>query len=243
MPFYAKYVLGASTDETGYLLGAAFVAAIPGLAIWTALAKRFGAWRAWRWACVTFGLSLVPLLLISSVNAAYLFMVLIGLSLAGQLMLSNLLISDAVDADEVDTRTRRAGMYFGINGFLIRFAFSLQGLALGLVLSVSGYVQPAAPTDVPAQPAAALWGMRILIAVLPMLAMAIAYWAISHYPLHGENLTVLKQCRRTRAAREWRQQVRGWKAGKDPRRSVCGRWRRRCAITGSTCTACRAGSG
>jgi hypothetical protein len=62
-------------------------------------------------------------------------------------------------------------MYFGINGFLIRFAFSLQGLALGLVLSVSGYVQPATPTDVPAQPAAALWGMRILIAGLPMLAM------------------------------------------------------------------------
>jgi glycoside/pentoside/hexuronide:cation symporter, GPH family len=193
MPFYAKYVLGASTNETGYLLGAAFVAAVPGLAIWTALAKRFGAWRAWRWACVTFGLSLVPLLLISSVNAAYVFMVLIGLSLAGHLMLSNLLISDAIDADEVDTRTRRAGMYFGINGFLIRFAFSLQGLALGLVLSVSGYVQPAAPTDVPAQPAAALWGMRILIAVLPMLAMAIAYWAISRYPLHGEKLTVLKQ--------------------------------------------------
>jgi GPH family glycoside/pentoside/hexuronide:cation symporter len=108
-------------------------------------------------------------------------------------MLSNLLISDAIDADEVATRTRRAGMYFGINGFLIRFAFSLQGLALGLVLSVSGYVQPATPTDVPAQPAAALWGMRILIAVLPMLAMAIAYWAISRYPLHGEKLTVVKQ--------------------------------------------------
>jgi GPH family glycoside/pentoside/hexuronide:cation symporter len=192
MPFYAKYVLGASTDETGYLLGAAFVAAIPGLVIWTALAKRFGAWRAWRWACVTFGLSLIPLLFISSVITAYLFMVLIGLSLAGHLMLSNLLISDAIDADEVDTRTRRAGMYFGINGFLIRFAFSLQGLALGLVLSVSGYVQPATPTDVPAQPAAALWGMRILIAVLPMAAMAIAYWAISRYPLHGEKLTTLK---------------------------------------------------
>ena len=35
--------------------------------------------------------------------------------------------------------------------------------------------------------------MRILIAVLPMLAMVITFWAISRYPLHGEKLTVLKQ--------------------------------------------------
>lgn len=193
MPFYAKYVLGASSAETGYVLGAAFAVAVVGLAIWTPYTKRVGARRAWQVCCLTFSLSLIPFLFISNLTAGLIAAAILGLSLAGLLMLPNLLIADAVDADEADTHSRREGMFFGINGFIIRFAFVLQGLALGGVLSTTGYVQPATPADVIAQPDSALWGMRFLIAVLPMLAMAVTYWAVTRYPLHGERLAEVRR--------------------------------------------------
>ena len=193
MPFYAKYVLGASTGETGYVLGAAFVVAILGLAIWTPVTKRIGAWRAWRLCCVSFSLSCLPFLLVSDLAGGIAAAAILGLSLAGYLMLPNLLIADAIDDDALATGSRREGMFFGMNGFVIRFAFTLQGLALGFVLTSTGYVQPTALVAVPAQPGAALLGMRVLVAVLPILASAVAYWAVTRFPLHGERLAEVKR--------------------------------------------------
>lgn len=193
MPFYAKYVLGASTGETGYVLGAAFVAAILGLVLWTRYAKRAGARRAWQVCCITFSLSTLPFLFASDLASGLITATILGLSLAGYLMLPTILISDVTDADELETHTRREGMFFGINGFVIRFAFTLQGLALGVVLATTGYVQPLMPADTPAQPDAALWGMRALVTLLPIAASAITYWALARYPLHGERLTEVRR--------------------------------------------------
>ena len=202
MPFYAKYVLGASTEETGYVLGAAFIAAILGLVLWTRYAKRAGARRAWQVCCLTFSLSALPFLFVSDLAGGLMTAAVLGLSLAGYLMLPTIVISDVTDADELETRTRREGMFFGINGFVIRFAFTLQGLALGFVLTATGYVRPLTPADAPAQPPlasgggqpdAALWGMRALVTLLPIVASAITYWALARYPLHGERLAEVKR--------------------------------------------------
>ena len=193
MPFYAKYVLGASTEETGYVLGAAFVVAILGLVLWARYTKRAGARRAWQVCCITFSLSTIPFLFVSDLTGGLITAAILGLSLAGYLMLPLMLISDVTDADELETRTRREGMFFGINGFVIRFAFTLQGLALGLVLTTTGYVQPLAPAETPVQPDSALWGMRALVTLLPIAASAITYWALARYPLHGERLAEVRR--------------------------------------------------
>ena len=103
-------------------------------------------------------------------------------------MLPDLLIADVVDADELDTGTRREGMYFGMNGLIIRLAFSLQGIITGTVLTWSGYVAPTPLELYPAQPDAALWGIRLMIGGFPALALLLAYWFLRHYALHGQRL-------------------------------------------------------
>jgi GPH family glycoside/pentoside/hexuronide:cation symporter len=79
-------------------------------------------------------------------------------------------------------------MHFGINGFIIRFAFTLQGFVAGLTLSQSGYVNPTPGDLFPAQPASAILGLRLMTAAAPALASLVVIWALERYPLHGARL-------------------------------------------------------
>lgn len=200
VPFYAKYVLGiqAATEFLGLaldvgmqnslLLAAAFVVALPGMGLWTLLARRWGAWRTLRAACLVGAAGLLiffwPQTFAQGVTATAVF----GLPLAGLLMLPDLLIADAVDADELATGARREGLYFGMNGFVIRFAFTIQGLVTGAVLTLTGYVAPTADVLNPVQPAAALLGLRWMLAGIPALALLLAFFLLRGYSLRGERL-------------------------------------------------------
>jgi len=206
-PFYTKYVLriqgpvaipglGATLDagtQTSLFLAAAFVAALPSMAIWTAVAHRWGVWRALRTACLLASGSLVLFFLPSDFFSGVLATAVFGVSLAGLMMLVRLLIADLVDADELETGARREGMYFGMNGFVIRFAFMFQGFITGTVLTVSGYVSPSADVLYPAQPAAALWGIRWMIGGIPALAAVLAFFLLRGYSLRGERLVQVQE--------------------------------------------------
>lgn len=93
----------------------------------------------------------------------------LAFGLAGLLVLLDILIADIVDEDEVKTGVRREGMYFGVNGFMIRLGISLNAIIMGNVLNAFGY-----DPNLAVQPASALTGMRLLMTLVPMLAMAVA---------------------------------------------------------------------
>ncbi|MEW5985987.1 MAG: MFS transporter [Chloroflexota bacterium] len=204
VPFYAKYVLriqgpvaaGGITLDVGLqnslLLAVPFVIALPAMGIWTAVAHRLGAWRTLRVACLAGAASLLlffwPHDFWTGVTATGIF----GLTLAGLLMLTDLLVADVVDADELVTGARREGLYFGMNGLVIRLAYTIQGLITGAVLTVTGYVAPAATTLYPEQPTAALNGIRLMIAGIPTLAMFMAFLLLRGYRLHGRRLTAVQ---------------------------------------------------
>ena len=145
---------------------------------------------------VVIGIFTIALLLFFLPGGFYgglLVVVLFGVGLAGLLMLTDLLVADLVDDDELKTGRRREGMFFGINGFVIRFAFTIQGILTGLLLELSGYV-PAGPQLLyPQQPAAALFAMRLLIGGIPALAAIIAFFILRPYSLRGERLRQVQQ--------------------------------------------------
>jgi GPH family glycoside/pentoside/hexuronide:cation symporter len=200
VPFYAKYVLriqapvqvGGMTLDVGLqnslLLGAAFIVALPAMVLWTALARRWGAWQTLRRCCLVAAGSLLLFFLPGDFWGGVAATAFFGLSLAGLLMLTDLLIADLVDADELLTGTRREGLYFGMNGFAIRFAFTIQGLITAVVLTWSGYVPPSPGLLYPEQPAMALLGIRLMLAGIPALALLLAIGFLQRYSLHGDNL-------------------------------------------------------
>ncbi|MBL8055913.1 MAG: MFS transporter [Anaerolineales bacterium] len=200
IPFWAKYVLrlqapvsvaGLTLDvglQNSLLLGTALIMSLPTLPLWAWLAQRRGGRRAWQLAQVTFALGMALVFLATDFYQALAAIAMVGLSFSGLLVLPDLLIADVIDEDQTVTGARREGLYFGINGFVIRFAFTLQGLTLGAVLAATGYVNATAADLFPAQPPAALLGLRFLVAGLPILISLFVVWALQRYPLHGARL-------------------------------------------------------
>jgi GPH family glycoside/pentoside/hexuronide:cation symporter len=205
IPFYAKYVLeiqgpttvGGLTLDPGLqnsaLLAAAFFVALLAMPIWTAAAKRFGAWKALSGCALFAAASLLLFFLPATFLAGMAATAFFGLSFAGLLMLPDLLIADLVDADELQTGARREGMYFGMNGLIIRLAFVIQGILTAVILTTTGYVNPSEGVLYPAQPDSALFGIRLMLAGLPSMALLLAFIVLRRYRLKGETLAQVRE--------------------------------------------------
>ena len=187
IPFYAKYVLSAGALETSMILFSAFAVAIPMMFVWRAVSVRYGAKASYLAAILIFLVSLVPFLFISGTIAAVVSSGFLGIGLAGIILISDILISDVIDNDAANTGARREGMYFGMNAFVCRFAIALEAASIGFIFSFTKY-NPVIFT----QARAFLLGLRILVAGLPIVALAIAFGIMMHYPLdsaRGEPLS------------------------------------------------------
>lgn len=197
IPFYAKYVLGIQGPVTiggitleadlqnSLLLAAAFLAALPAMALWWALARRYGAWRALRAASLLGAATALYFFFPTTFATGIIGTTIFGLSLAGLLMLTNPLIADITDEDEVLSGARREGMFFGMNGLIIRLAFVIQGVLTAVVFTLTGYVNPSEGVLYPPQPDAALFGMRLLTGGAPAIALVLAFMLLGGYGLHG----------------------------------------------------------
>ena len=123
---------------------------------------------------------LIPLFFVETFWATFFTAALIGTGLAGFILIVDIVISDIIDEDEINTGTRREGMYFGTNAFVTRFAIALEAFSIGMIFAATSY-NPYVFT----QTKEFLWGLRILIAGLPILALLLAFVIIWFYPLSG----------------------------------------------------------
>lgn len=204
-PFYTKYVLLIQADLTlpggitldvatqnSVFLGLTFIVALIALPIWAAITRRWGAWKTLRLCTLLSAGILLGFFWAYNFYTGLAVGVVFGLSLAGLLMLTDLLIADLVDADELVTDTRREGLYFGMNGLVIRLAFTVQGMITAVVLTLSRYVAPTEGVLYPEQPLTAVWGLRFMIAGFPALALVVAYFLLGKYTLHDEKLAKMR---------------------------------------------------
>jgi len=188
IPFYAKYVLHIAGFAQTLLTGIIFLVSIPMVFVWNRITVQKGARSTIMVAAALFALTLVPLGLTSTLLAAYGFAVLVGAALAGLILLIDVLIADVVDEDEVRTGRRREGMYFGINGFMVRLSIAFQGLIISQVMNRTGY-----NANLAVQPPSALVGFRILMTVVPVIAIALSLVLMAFYPLHGSRLAKVRE--------------------------------------------------
>lgn len=196
IPFYAKYVLNASESITSLLLGATLVVAGVLLLVWGRIAARFGARTTMLAALGVFGVALIPFLFVDSVGGTLLTTAAAGIGLSGVMIIPDIMLSDVIDEDAIKTGTRREGMYYGIQGLLIRAAIVLQALVLNTLLSAGGY-DPA--LSVNAQPPELAFGLRLAVSLVPLVAIVLGMGAVLLYPLHGARLEEIRQGQRAPA--------------------------------------------
>ncbi|NLG68754.1 MAG: MFS transporter [Firmicutes bacterium] len=111
-----------------------------------------------------------------------------GLGVSAVLLLLDVLISDVIDEDHLQTGQRREGMYFGMHALILRLNGIAQAAILAFVLTRSGY-----SPDLAVQPESALTGLRLLVTAVPAAILAITLVWLWLYPLHGTRLSRIRE--------------------------------------------------
>jgi GPH family glycoside/pentoside/hexuronide:cation symporter len=184
VPFYVRYSLHAAEGESSLLLGAIFVTAIPSIVLWSAVVRCTTPRTAVLWSVAVFGIAVLGYLVPSTVLGAVLVGIGVGVGVGGLLQLLEVMLAQIIDEDAVRTGHRREGAYFGVNGFVVRGSVVLQAIVAAVVLTSSGF--DAALED--AQPASVDGGIRLMLAVIPLLFTALAWLCFWLYPIRSRDL-------------------------------------------------------
>jgi GPH family glycoside/pentoside/hexuronide:cation symporter len=190
VPLYAKYALGVTGFSTSILLATTFLSATIFITfLWRPVVRKIGNRKAWIISFIIWIAALSGTLFIFEFIGGLIVFFLIGIGLSGSLFIIDLVVADIVDEDELSTGMRREAGYYGVNAFVLRFSNVLVILAIGIVFSGTewggGYV-PNPGINV-------IIGLKILMFILPAIALVIAALAIFKYPLHGLKLREMKE--------------------------------------------------
>jgi glycoside/pentoside/hexuronide:cation symporter, GPH family len=184
MMFYMKYSMRVDESMATAIFGIAFLVAMLSLYPWRNwVANKLDSRRTLMLANGVMILGIIPLGLAPSIELAYVAAVIIGIGLGGLVLIGDVIMTEVVDEDEIKTGHQRAGMYFGMSGFII----TLSGL---FVASIFGTMMPAFGYDtlLDVQPATVNLGFRLFLTVPTTIGFLLAIFLLYLYPLHGKRL-------------------------------------------------------
>ena len=190
---FGQYVLLITDDIfSSILLLLAFLSAAAFMSFWKKKGDTIGNSRAMMFAFVVWGVSFIPFLFIPLGIIGYVIciplMVIVGIGISGSILLMDLVISDVIDEDEVQTGIRREGAFYGVNALVIRLATILVFLTILIIFNGTGWevFDPRPGINV-------VWGLKILMSVFPATAAFIGAFCFYKFPLKGEKLKEVKQ--------------------------------------------------
>jgi len=189
--YLADYVLQMNAI---LLIAFLFGPLILGVPLTTVIRRRLGVAGAQQLLLLLAG---VALLLVVVVPASLIpfCLALAGFGLAGPQTLTNVLFAQVADEDELRSGVRREGAFFGVNALLTKPAQSLALALMPFVLEATQFVTREANQGqmLLDQPASALFGIRVLVGLVPGLAMLLGAVILRWYPLRGAYLERIKE--------------------------------------------------
>lgn len=186
--FYLKYSLKVDESLATYILGIAFLIAMLSLYPWRNwVANKLDSRRTLMLANTVMILGIVPMGFSPNIYFTFAAAVVLGVGLGGLVLIGDVIITEVIDEDEVKTGHQRAGMYFGMSGFLITLSGLLVSSVFGLIMPAFGY-----DTLLEVQPASVDLGFRIFLTVPTSIGFLLAIFLLWVYPLHGKRLQTIK---------------------------------------------------
>lgn len=186
--FYLKYSLKVEEGLATVILGIAFVVAMISLYPWRNwVANKLDSRRTLMIANAIMILGIVPMGFSPDITFTYAAAVIIGIGLGGLVLIGDVIVTEIIDEDEVKTGHQRAGMYFGMSGFLITLSGLLVSSVFGLMMPAFGY-----DTLLEVQPASVDMGFRLFLTLPTSAGFLLAIVLLWLYPLHGKRMADIK---------------------------------------------------
>ncbi len=186
--FYLKYSLKVDESLATVILGIAFLVAMLSLYPWRNwVANKLDSRRTLMLANLVMILGIVPMGFSPNIYFTYAAAVILGIGLGGLILIGDVIMAEVIDEDEVKTGHQRAGMYFGMIGFVITLSGLLVSSVFGLVMPAFGY-----DTLLDVQPATVDMGFRIFLTVPTSIGFLLAIFLLWLYPIHGEYLQSIR---------------------------------------------------
>ena len=205
MPLYFKYVF--SLDSVGVLIVSAVtgILYIPLLFVYEKLQKRYGLRNTF---FIALGIMVIGYLGLFFFNSVVFMTICYGFCLwmsSLWWLLVNPMVGDIADEDELKTKRRREGMFFGTNALITKPASSLIIFIFTAIIEFYGYGNikignfsfsnltglSSLITRFNASSSISL-GFRLGVGILPLVFIAMAFIALYFYPLHGKKLQQIK---------------------------------------------------
>lgn len=184
MLFYMKYSMNVDESQATIIFGIAFLVAMISLYPWRNwVANKLDSRRTLMLANAVMILGLIPLGFAPSITLAYFAAVIIGIGLGGLVLIGDVIMTEVVDEDEIKTGHQRAGMYFGMSGFIITLSGLLVASSFGIMMPAFGY-----DTLLEVQPASVDLGFRLFLTIPTTIGFLLAIFLLWLYPLHGTRL-------------------------------------------------------
>ena len=142
MPYISEILLHTAPENSGYLIGRAFIVAFLVAPLFPRLSLAFGKKSTLMVLCLVFGTILIITGLFGtlfSLSAATVIICLAGIPLSGVLIIPNSMVADIAEQDGLRSGHRREGMFFGTQGLIQKMVIGLSSVVIPLIFSLFGY--------------------------------------------------------------------------------------------------------
>lgn len=190
IPLFGEHVIGVEDELlVGIMMAAAFISGGIFVNFWKMLVNRgLDLRKAWMSSMAVWIVALLALFIVTDPIIAMIVFFLNGIGLAGSLQLRDLMIADIIDEDEVKTGYRREGAFFGVNALIMRLSTIFVFVSIALVFNNIGW-----KVYVPDTTPEIIFGLQVLMAIFPAIALLIGILVISRYGLIGDRLLEVKK--------------------------------------------------
>ena len=187
IPLYYKYVFQLDSIQVLIITIVTGIFYIPTLFISERLQKRFSIRSTYFLVIILMILGFIGLYFAQSVVfMAICYGVCLCMTTVWWLLV-NPMVGDVADEDELKTKSRREGMFFGVNALITKPASSLIIFIFTIIIESSGYI-----SELDVQSSQAIEGLRLGVGILPLAFLVLAFIALLFYPLHGKKLKQIK---------------------------------------------------
>ncbi len=190
--YLADYVLKAKSSMV--VLAFLFVPLVIGVTLTPLFRRGLGVVGAQQFLLVIAGAGLVAITFVPT-GLILPCIALAGFGLSGPQTLTNVLFGQVADEDELRSGVRREGAFFGVNALITKPAQSVAIALIPAILEAAHFVtrQSQGGAIMRDQPASAVMGIRILIGLIPGIAMFVGALILALYPLRGRRLEEMKE--------------------------------------------------